>query len=150
MKIIEYQSKYKEDFIRLNTAWIEKYFKMEQEDYDILYHADELLQKGAMIYFAVEEETVIATCMVVPLHDSDWEICKLATAQNHQGHGTGNAIFKACMEYAIHHGAKRLVIVSNSMLKPAMRIYKKYGFREIPVDKTHNYQRADIQFEYLV
>lgn len=32
MEVIEYQKKYKQDFIRLNTAWVEKYFIMEETD----------------------------------------------------------------------------------------------------------------------
>ena len=31
---------------------------------------------------------------------------------------------------------------------PALHIYEKYGFYEIPVDNTHHYKRVDIQFEY--
>lgn len=150
MEILEYQPQFKSDFIRMNTAWIEKYFTMEQDDYDILNNVEELLQKGAMIFFAVENGNVAATCMVVPISDYEWELCKLATDGRFQGKGAGSAVFKACMNYAMNHGAKRLVIISNSILKPALHIYEKFGFKEIPVDKTHNYQRADIQFEYIV
>lgn len=150
MEISEYQQKYKEDFIKLNTAWIEKYFTMEQDDYNTLNHIEALLHNGAMIYFAVENGTVLATCMVTPISDTEWELCKLATNTAFQGKGAGSAVFKACMDHAINNGAKRLVIISNSILKPALHIYEKFGFKEIPVDKTHNYQRADIQFEYLV
>lgn len=150
MKIVEYQPKYKEDFIQLNTAWIEKYFTMEQDDYDVLNNVDKLLNNGAMIYFAIENNTVLATCMVTPISDTEWELCKLAANTNFQGKGAGSAVFKACMDYAVNNGAKRLVIISNSILKSALHIYEKFGFKEIPVDKTHNYKRADIQFEYIV
>ncbi len=149
MQIVEYQPRFRDDFIRLNTAWIEKYFAMEQDDYDTLYHAEELLEKGAMIFFAVEGETVLSTAMAAPINDSEWEICKLATDENQRQHGAGSAVFKACMDYALTRGAKRLVIISNRILKPALHIYEKFGFREIPVDSTHSYQRADIQFEFI-
>lgn len=149
MQIVEYQSKYRDDFIRLNKAWIEKYFTMEQDDYDILYHFEYLLKKGAMIFFAVEDETVLSTAMAAPISEGEWEICKLATDERQQRHGAGSAVFRACMDYALERGAKRLVIISNRLLKPALHIYEKFGFREIPVDCTHNYQRADIQFEYI-
>ena len=52
------------------------------------------------------------------------------------------------MDYALGNGANKLTILSNSILKPALHIYEKYGFYEIPVDNTHHYKRVDIQFEY--
>ncbi|MFR5431659.1 MAG: hypothetical protein ACLTLI_10375 [Clostridia bacterium] len=60
----------------------------------------------------------------------------------------GKCVFKACMDYALENGANKLTILSNSILKPALHIYEKYGFYEIPIDNTHHYKRVDIQFEY--
>lgn len=150
MEIIKYQPKYKKDFVRLNKAWIEKYFKMEQEDYDVLNNVDHLIENGAMVFFAVENDNVQATGMTMPLSNGDWEICKLGADNNYQGKGIGSAVFKACLEYAAANGAKRIIIVSNTILKPALHIYKKFGFKEIPMDNTHHYERENIQLEYLV
>lgn len=149
MKIIEYDKKYQKEFIALNIAWIEKYFVPEQEDYDILNNVDELLRSGAMIYFAVEGEQVLATCMAMPLHDNVWELCKLAANTHFQGHGAGTAVFKACMDYAAAHGAEQIMLISNSILKPALHIYQKLGFQpaELP---PHTYDRADVAFRYTV
>lgn len=52
MEIIPYKSEYKNDFIQLNRAWIEKFFKIEQADIDMLEHIEEYITKGAMVYFA--------------------------------------------------------------------------------------------------
>lgn len=149
MKVIEYQEKYRQDFIRLNTAWVEKYFVMEDTDREILSHTDELIKKGGMIYFAVENEKVLATCMVIPEGKDVWEICKLAADENYEGHGAGSAVFKACMDYAVLHGAKKLTLISNHILKPALHIYEKFGFKQIKVDRTE-YERCDVQCEYIV
>ena len=56
---------------------------------------------------------------------------------------------KAAMEWAIHHGAGRLFILSNSKLKTALHIYEKYGFHEIKLE-DYEYIRGDIAFEYIV
>lgn len=101
-----------------------------------------------MIYFAIENGVVYATCMAQPMTNNEWEICKLATDERYEGHGAESAVFKACMDYALENGANKLTILSNSILKPALHIYEKYGFYEIPVDNTHHYKRVDIQFEY--
>lgn len=150
MEIIQYIPEYKNDFIRLNTSWIEKYFSIEQEDLDTLNNIDYLLENGAMIFFAVENGAVLATSMALPVDKDNWEICKLASDERYQGKGAGSAVFKACMDYAIDNNAKKLILVSNSILKPALQIYKNFGFKEIPVDSMHNYQRGDIQFEYTI
>lgn len=150
MDIITYQKEYKKDFIELNTAWVEKYFVMEQEDRDILYHVDEFLEKGSMIFFAVEDNHVLATCMAVPFGGNVWEICKLAANEQYQGHGAGSAVFKACMDYAIEHGAEKLTLISNHILKPALHIYEKFGFHHVPVDRGNEYERCDVQCEYIV
>lgn len=150
MEIVKYQKKYEKDFIRLNTAWVEKFFVMEQEDRDILYHAEALIKKGAMIFFAVEENQVLATCMVMPFGNHVWEICKLAADEGYQGKGAGSNVFKACMEYAVDHGAEKITLISNHILKPALHIYEKFGFRRVPVDRGNEYERCDVQCEYIV
>lgn len=149
MEIVSYQKKYLKDFIDLNTAWIEKFFVMEQEDRDILYHAEEYLQKGGMIFFAVEEAQVLATCMIYPCGDDVWEICKLAADEKKQGHGAGTAVFQACMDYAEEHGAKKITLISNHILKPALHIYEKFGFKHVPLSRGSEYDRADVQCEYI-
>lgn len=150
MKIIPYERKYKNDFIKLNTAWVEKYFQMEKADLDVLEHVEDLLESGSMIFFALEGDMVLATCMAMPLDkDNDiWEICKLAATGQYTGKGAGSAVFKASIDYAIANGAKKLTLISNRRLHPALHIYRKFGFHEVPLDKAYwGFERADIQFE---
>lgn len=151
MQVIEYQEKYKKDFVKLNTQWVERYFVMEDADLEVLEHVDDLLKSGAMIYFAVEEDQVLATCMAMPLDGDVWEICKLAASGQYTGTGAGSAVFRASMNYAKEHGAKKLTLISNSRLKPALHIYKKFGFKEVPLNKAYwGFERADIEFEYNI
>ena len=151
MEIIEYTEKYKQDFIDLNIAWIDRFFTPEQADYDILNHVDSLLDSGSMIYFAVEDGRVLATCMAMPLGNDVWELCKLAANGQYTGIGAGSAVFKASMDYAVSRGAKKITLISNSRLKPALHIYQKFGFREVPLNKAYwGYERADIEFEKII
>ena len=150
MKIIPFEKKFRKDFVELNKAWIEEYFVMEADDYEMLDNVEKHLSQGAQIFFAVEDDTVAATCMTVPLGNDVWEICKLASNKAFRGRGAGSAVFKACMDYAKANRAKKIIIISNRILKSALHIYEKFGFTEVPVDKTHDYSRADIQFEYSV
>lgn len=150
MEIVEYQEKYKQYFIDFNTAWIVDNFGfLEAEDLDTFAHVEESLAKGAMIYFALEGETVLAACMAHPMEGGTWEICKLGSNKYCPHKGAGSAVFKAAMDWAIQHGAKRLFILSNSKLKAALHIYEKFGFREIKLE-DYEYERGDIAFEYVV
>lgn len=112
---------------------------------------EELIADGAMVYFAVEGEKVLATCMAMPLSNSVWELCKLAAVDQYTGTGAGSAVFETCMKYAIDHGAKKLSLISCRALKPAIHIYEKFGFREVPLDKAFwGAEKADIEMEYVV
>ncbi|RAQ30757.1 hypothetical protein DPQ25_04555 [Hydrogeniiclostridium mannosilyticum] len=50
MKIIKYQDKYKNAFIQLNLAWIERFYRVEESDINMLEHIDDHIQNGAMVY----------------------------------------------------------------------------------------------------
>ena len=81
-----------------------------------------------MVYFAVENGKVLAICMIEPLGDDVWEICKLAAVGQYTGTGAGSAVIKARMDYDIVHGAKKLCLITISGLKPAIHLYKKFPF----------------------
>lgn len=147
MEILEYDSKYKDSFIQFNTDWIVDNFGcLEKEDVETFAKIEEDLTNGAMIYFAVENDVPLATCMAKPMNGETWEICKLGSNKYREHKGSGSAVFEAAMKWATDHGAKRLFILSNRKLKPAIHIYKKFGFKEIKLD-DYEYVRGDIAFE---
>lgn len=150
MEIVEYNSKYKDAFIQFNTDWIVDNFGfLEKEDLNAFHTIDEELAKGAMIYFAVEDDIPLATCMAKPMDGDTWEICKLGSNKHKAHKGCGSAVFGASIQWAIDHGAKRLFILSNSKLETAIHIYDKFGFKEIKLD-NYEYERGDIAFEKIV
>lgn len=149
MEIIEYDAKYKADFIQFNKDWIiDNFGVLEKEDIETFDTIDEVPAKGGMIYFAVEDGVALAACMTKPMQDGTWKICKLCSNKSRPHKGSGTAVFGASMQWAVNHGAKRLFILSNSKLKAAIHIYEKYGFREIKLD-DYEYVRGDIAFEYF-
>ena len=101
-----------------------------------------------MIFFAAENDVPLACCMSKPMDKDTWEICKLGSNKDIPHKGAGSMVFKAAMDWAVGHGAKRLFIISNSRLKPALHIYEKFGFKEIKLD-NYEYVRGDIAFEYI-
>jgi GNAT superfamily N-acetyltransferase len=150
MELVKFEEKYRQAFIDFNTDWIVSNFGfLEEHDKETFQNIDEEIQNGAMIFFAVENEIPLACCMSKPMNDNTWEICKFGSNKKVQHKGAGNIVFKAAMDWAFEKGAKRLFIISNSKLKPALHIYEKYGFKEIKLD-NYEYVRGDIAFEYIV
>lgn len=148
MNIIPFDEKYRQDFIDFNTDWIVSNFGfLEEHDVETFDKIDEAMDLGAMIFFAVEDDTALATCMAMPVNGTTWEICKLGSNKYVPHKGAGSAVFEASMKWALEHGAERLFILSNSRLKAALHIYEKYGFKEIKLD-NYEYVRGDIAFEY--
>lgn len=151
MEIVEYSEKYRRDFIRLNTEWIEKYFVMEEADEKELSHIGEHIAKGGMAFAAVEGDEVMAVCMISPT-DGDktvWEVHKLAADERYKGRGAGSAVLNSCVEFALKNGAKKLTLITNHILAPAIHLYKKAGFTEVPLSDDRGYARADVQMEFI-
>lgn len=152
MKIISYDPKYKQDFIDMNKAWISEMFRLEPEDLREPENIEDAVAAGGNIFFALDDaERAMACCMIAPRADGDWEIMKFAARGMYTGVGAGSACLSACIDYAKQRGIEKIIIVSNRKCTRALRLYRKYGFIEIPVDQNKfPFERADIAFELLL
>ncbi len=74
-----------------------------------------------------------------------YEFTKMAVATEYRRHGIATALSMAAIETAKNLNAKRIILYSNTKLQPALALYKKVGFREVPVDGP--YERSDIKME---
>lgn len=149
MEIVKYESKYKKAFKEMSINWIEKFFSIESEDIRTIDNIELLIDEGAMVFFAVKNGIVLSTCMIRPLEKDVWEIGKLSTNENYLGNGAGSKVFEACINYAREHDAKKIVLFSHTSLQPAIHIYIKFNFREVPVTNTE-YTRCNYQAELLL
>lgn len=149
MKIVPYSPEYKNDFIEMNRAWISGMFAMEPQDEKELANIEPYIEKGGQIFFALDDDgKVMASCMIAPREDGDWEIMKFAARGMYTGTGAGSACLKACIDYAKSLNLPKIIIVSNRKCTHAVHLYRKFGFSEIPVDKKKfPFERADIAFE---
>lgn len=150
MKVIPFQEKYRQDFIDFNKDWIVRNFGfLEQEDLDTFGQIDREMASGAAIFIATDdEENALACCMVRPMKDGCWELCKFASNPALPHKGAGCAVFEASIQYAVEHNARELFLLSNSKLETALHIYQKYGFEEIKLD-DYEYERGNIAFHRL-
>jgi GNAT superfamily N-acetyltransferase len=145
--IIGYEPQYAPAFKSLNVEWIEKYFTVEEHDLKELENPEEfILSKGGHILFAKYENEIAGTCALLKNAPDEFYLAKMGVAPAFQGKQIGKLLGIAAIEKAKASGAKRIWLESNRALIPAINLYLRLGFKEIPIDKTP-YARADIRME---
>ncbi|WPO77960.1 GNAT family N-acetyltransferase [Flavobacterium sp. KACC 22761] len=147
VEIIPFSSDLKEHIKTLNIAWLEKYFRVEDKDKITLSNPqEEIIDKGGMIFYAQYNNEIIGTASLLKVNDSTFELSKMAVSDKAQGLGIGNKLLEHCVKIAKEKGIKTLFLYSNTILLPAIHLYKKFGFVEIPLE-SGIYERADIKME---
>ena len=148
IKIIPYSNKYIDDFARLNFEWLEKHFYIEDYDREVLTDPEKnILTPGGYVLFAVKEGKAIGTVALIKRNEGVFELSKMGVTKLFQGKGIGILLMNACIEYAKNKKCTQLFLDSNRKLVPAITLYKKLGFKEIPVPKDTPYERCDIRME---
>lgn len=144
-EIVSYLSKYSEEFKTLNTAWLEKFFFVEAYDAEVLSKPEKyILDKGGNIYFVIDAGKVVGTVALMYNEYGELEFTKMAVADEAKGKGFGNLLLQHCIEEATKMDCENLFLYSNTKLEPAINLYKKFGFLEIPVEKSE-YARCNIK-----
>jgi DNA-binding MarR family transcriptional regulator/N-acetylglutamate synthase-like GNAT family acetyltransferase len=147
VQIIDYSSKYAESFKRLNEQWIATYFKMEETDYKALNNPEEyILKGGGHIFVALYQNEPVGVCALIKMNDGehDFELAKMAVSPTAQGKNIGWLLGKSALERVRELGAKKIYLESNTVLKPAINLYQKLGFRKI-AGLPSPYERCNIQ-----
>lgn len=141
---------YAKDYKQLNLEWIEKYFAVEEHDLEQLSNPKEyIIDKGGEILFAVYEEKAVGVCALIKTAESEFELAKMAVSPQFQGKHIGYKLGVYTIETAKLLGAKRIWLESNRKLSPAINLYTRLGFKEIPITDTL-YARADIKMELII
>lgn len=147
LSIVDFSPEYRADFKRLNIAWIAKYFEVETHDLEQLDDPEHhIIGPGGYIFFAKLNDRVVGTVALVPTGDGEFELAKMAVDENFQGRQIGKKLGEALITRAREIGARRIFLESNRRLTPALTLYGRLGFREVPLVPTP-YARADIRME---
>ena len=150
IEIVNYTEATKEYVKTLNYEWLEKYFVVEQND--VMQLADpqkEIIDKGGLIYYAKHNGKIVGTVSLLKVDNNVYELGKMAVTDGTQGLGIGKLMIEHCFKIARQSGIAKLILYSNTQLKPAIHLYEKYGFTEIPLEPGH-YARANIKMEKLM
>ncbi|MGH7498500.1 MAG: GNAT family N-acetyltransferase [Gemmatimonadales bacterium] len=147
-EVVTYREEYREHFERLNRAWIEQYFVVEEADREVFRDpAEAIIRPGGQIFFVVEGDEVLGTCAMIAHGPGVYEIAKMAVSPAARGKGYGDRLMDATVEFARRAGASKVVIVSNTVLTTAIRLYEKHGFVRVPLDQRERFARANIRLE---
>jgi putative acetyltransferase len=146
-EIIAFETKYKADFKRINLEWIEKYFKIEQQDIIQLEEPEKIINAGGEIFFAKLGEEIVGVAALINEGHGRYELAKMGVTEKAKGLGIGKKLCQTCIEEAKKREAKYLFLVSNKSLGPAIGIYLNLGFVVIPLGSTL-YERGNIRMEY--
>jgi len=150
VEIVSYTQQTREYIKTLNYEWLEKYFVVEPND--VIQLADpqkEIIDKGGLIYYAKYKGSIVGTVSLLKADDGVYELGKMAVSERAQGLGIGKIMIEHCFKIATHLGITKLILYSNTKLKPAIHLYEKYGFTEVPLEAGH-YGRADIKMEKVL
>lgn len=146
--VTRWDSKYADDFVRLNREWIERYFCLEASDLKLLGNPEkEIIDRGGEVFFALKGGEVVGCCALVYHPDTDsYELAKMAVSPSAQGHGIGFRLGSALVDYAHAKGVKRLFLEANTALEASVGLYKKLGFQAV-VTKNPAYHRCNLYME---
>jgi ribosomal protein S18 acetylase RimI-like enzyme len=135
-------------FAELNREWLEEYNLMEPSNEEQLADPQgHFLSRGGQIFVALHDDTVIGTCAVVPHGVGEFELAKLAVSSEFRGQGVARRLVQRCIDYAQEQGARRVILVSNSQLHAALRLYESFGFKYGAVPEVKEYANEDVFME---
>lgn len=147
VRIVTYEEKHREAFRELNESWIERFFEIEEMDKKILSDPESsIIAQGGMILMAELEGVAVGTCALLKKDEVTYELAKMAVSPNAQGQGIGFILGNSIIDLAKEKGAKTLYLETNSVLKPAIQLYKKLGFTQVNGYCTP-YDRCDLHME---
>ena len=135
------------DFIRLNEQWISEYFCIEELDRELAKNPFKIVTDGGHIISLVENSRVIGVCALFKDDDQAFEFARMAVEPSERGKGYGDKLLSAALERTKERGASIVYLVSNTILVPAIRLYRKHGFVTRTEGQHPVYARANIIME---
>ncbi|MDR5589826.1 GNAT family N-acetyltransferase [Christiangramia sp. SM2212] len=148
MQIVSWKPEYSEEFRKMNIYWLEEFFWVEPHDEDVLGDPNKyIIDPGGTIFFALEENNVIGCVALMKIKEDIFELTKMAVKPEYRGKKIGHQLMQHSIEFATDQNWDSLIIYSNRKLENAIHLYRKYGFKEIPIAKDNPYSRGDIKMQ---
>jgi len=149
VQIVDYTGRYRDDFGRLNREWLEKYFRVEAVEEEILSDPQgQILDQGGVILYCMVDGEAVGTVALKRQGGDTYELTKMAVTEGHQGRGLGRELLCAAVDRFVELQGKRLYLESHSSLTAALALYESAGFHHETPPEPSIYDRADIYMVY--
>ncbi len=149
VEILDFEPSLARYFRDLNVEWLEKYFRVEPLDHEVLNHpVRHVIEPGGAILFARLGDEVVGTAALKYHGDAVYELTKMAVTESRQGLGIGRRLLEASIERFRELGGRRLYLESQSGLGTAVGLYERSGFEHADPPSPPAYERADVYMVY--
>ena len=138
------------DFVRLNELWISEHFSIEESDRVLAADPFKIVRDGGHILSLVDGDRVVGVCALFKEADQRFQLARMAVEPGERGKGYGEALIVAALRKARERGAKTVHLLSNTVLGPAIALYRKHGFRAVSEGPHPVYARCNIVMELSV
>ena len=151
LSVITLDPALRDEFRRLNVAWLERYFRVEPVDEQVLGNPEELiLAPGGEILFALLDGEVVGT-VGLRVEDADtFELTKMAVDEKYQGRGYGQSLLETALALARDRGKRRVILYTQTQLAPAVALYRKNGFTDMNEPLCGRYARCNLKMQIEV
>jgi ribosomal protein S18 acetylase RimI-like enzyme len=150
-RIISFRPDLAPVFRDLNLNWLEEYFCVEPHDQNLLQDCEaQIIGKGGYIFFFIEQEMILGTFALIKINPKEFELGKMTVQKAYRGMGIGQKMLSFCLEFSRNKSWDKLVLYSNTSLENSIHLYRKFGFREIPIDDKNPYDRGNIKMEIML
>jgi ribosomal protein S18 acetylase RimI-like enzyme len=138
-------------FRDINLEWIERFFAVEDKDRETLGNPRKyILDPGGAIFLAIDGDAPVGAVALIVMGGGSVELAKMGVRPAAQGRGAGRRLVAAAVEHARAMGMRRIYIETNSVLGPALRLYRQAGFVPLKERIATPYARADVQLELIL
>jgi len=147
IEIIGYDEKFHADFKRMNLEYLDKYNLTESHDMIILDNPEEIVIKsGGFIWLAKAGDEIVGTVGILPEGHGIFELIKMCVAESWRGRGISKLLMETCLQKVKELGGEKLILFSNHQLQTALKLYTKYGFKNVEVTDSP-FETADVKME---
>lgn len=148
--IVDYEPGHRQAFRALNLEWLDHYGLTESHDLQILDDPEgTVLKPGGFIWMATCDGEFVGTAGLMKEREGVYELIKMAVTEKYRGRGISRLLLDRCLQKAREIGASKLSLFSNHQLETAIALYRKYGFRHVPVENSPM-ETADVRMELVL
>jgi putative acetyltransferase len=103
------------------------------------------IRRGGMFEVIEQDGRLpVGSVGIYPLDAQNCELRKMYLAASMRGRGLGKLLLERALNFAREAGFRSVMLETASVLKDAIALYERYGFR--PVESAHLASRADQAF----